>query len=96
MASARLLTLSFFRTARDARVSRKSLLWLYGGKLIRNVVVAWEGSVPRASLRKTLLGCLRAEPDAGGTPAPIDASACCASRAIRAALSSTPSSRSNA
>lgn len=64
------MTLSFFKTTHAARTSRKSLLWLYGGKLIRNVVVAWEGSGPRASFRKTVLGCLRAEPDAGGTPPP--------------------------
>jgi hypothetical protein len=64
------MTLSFFTDIHDARASAKSLVWLYGGKLMRNVVVAWDqSSVPRGSLRATVLGCLRVEPAAGGTPA---------------------------
>jgi hypothetical protein len=59
------ITLTFFRTARDARASRRSLLWLYGGKLIRNVVVAWESSVPRARFQRIVLGCLRVTPPFG-------------------------------
>jgi hypothetical protein len=62
------LTLTFFRTTRDARSSYKSLVSLYGGKLLRNVVVVWEGDVPAKSLRNTVFDCLRAGP--GGTPTP--------------------------
>jgi hypothetical protein len=65
------ITLSFFKDVTDARTSLKSWPWLYGGKLIRNVVVAWAQSpIPRRSLRKTVLGCLRAGPAAAGTAAP--------------------------
>jgi hypothetical protein len=65
------ITLSFFKNVQDARTSLKALVWLYGGKLIRNVVIAWDqSSVPRGSLQRIVLGCLRAEPAAGGSPAP--------------------------
>jgi hypothetical protein len=64
------MTLTFFKSRRDARASRKSLVWLYGGKLARNVVVAWDGPVPRARLRKTVFDCFRGELDAGRPPAP--------------------------
>jgi hypothetical protein len=64
------MTLSFFKTTHDARASAKSLVWLYGGKLRRNIVVAWDqSSVPRGSLRTTVLACLRVERAGGGTPA---------------------------
>lgn len=56
------IRLSFFKNVRDARVSRKSLVWLYGGTLIRNVVVSWDQStVPKRSLQQIVLGCLRAK-----------------------------------
>lgn len=56
------IILSFFKSVDDARASLKSLAWLYGGKLVRNVVVTWDQKqVPTASLRKTVLGCLRSE-----------------------------------
>jgi hypothetical protein len=62
---------SFFKSASSARSHLKSLAFLYGGKVIRNAVVAWDQqSVPGVSLRRTLLGCLRAAPPAGTTPAP--------------------------
>ena len=62
------LTLSFLKNAHDARVSFKPLVWPYAGKVSRNVVVAWDqSSVPRRSLQRRVLGCLRAE---AGTPAP--------------------------
>jgi hypothetical protein len=65
------IILSFFKTARDARASVKSQsllwFWLYGGKLIRNVAVAWnQRYVPSGKLQETVLGCLRTGP---GTPA---------------------------
>ncbi len=64
------ITLSFFTSVDAARTFFRSLPPLYGGKLIRNVVVGWESSpVPRKSLQRTVLGCLRAE-SAAGTPAP--------------------------
>jgi hypothetical protein len=54
------IILSFFKSVADARASSKSLVWLYGGKLARNVVVTWDQkSVPRSSVRKSVLGCLR-------------------------------------
>jgi hypothetical protein len=56
------IRLSFFKNVRDARASLKSIVSLYGGKLIRNVVVSWDQStVPKRSLRETVLGCLRAK-----------------------------------
>ena len=56
------IILSFFKSVPDARASLKTLAWLYGGKLIRNVVVTWDQkSVPRGSVRKTVLGCLRSQ-----------------------------------
>ena len=65
------MTLSFFKNSHDARVAANTLLWLYGGKRMRNVVVAWDQrSVPRGSLRATVLGCLPAEPAGKGAPAP--------------------------
>jgi len=65
------IILSFFKTAQDARRSFGSVVWPWGGKLIRNVVVSWDLSpVPKGSLRTTVLGCLRALPPAGGFSAP--------------------------
>ena len=61
------MTLSFFKTARAARASRKQLVWLYGGRLIRNVVVAREGARPRKELRTTVLNCLRTGSGAAAT-----------------------------
>jgi hypothetical protein len=61
---------SFFKSASSARSHLRSLAWLYGGKVIRNAVVAWDQKpVPSVSLRQTLLGCLRAASPAGTTPA---------------------------
>ena len=61
------IRLSFFENMRDARASRKSLVFLYGGKLIRNVVVSWDQStVPKRGLQQIVLGCLRAK----ATPVP--------------------------
>lgn len=55
------IILSFFKSVDDARASFKSVAWLYGGKLIRNVVVTWDQkAVPTPSMRKAVLGCLRA------------------------------------
>jgi hypothetical protein len=63
------LIVTFFKTTDAARASYKSLVSLYGGKLIRNVVVAWDQStVPPKSLQNTVTDCLRAGP--GGTPTP--------------------------
>jgi hypothetical protein len=54
------IILSFFKSVAAARASLKSLAWLYGGKLVRNVVVTWDQqSVPRLSVRKSVIGCLR-------------------------------------
>jgi hypothetical protein len=62
------MSLSFFKNARAARAATKTLLELYDGTRIGNVVVAWDqGARPRWSLRTTVLGCLRGAP--GGTPA---------------------------
>jgi hypothetical protein len=56
------IILSFFKSVHDARASLKTLAWLYGGKLIRNVVVTWDQkSVPSGSMRKTVLGCLHSQ-----------------------------------
>jgi hypothetical protein len=56
------IILSFFKSLPAARASLKSLAWLYGGKLVRNVVVTWDQkSVPSRSVRGTVLGCLRSE-----------------------------------
>lgn len=63
------VTLSFFKNVQDARASFKSMWWLYGGRLVRNVAVAWDQSpAPRASVQRTVLGCLRVGPSAGGAP----------------------------
>ena len=63
------ITLSFFRNVRAARRSFRVLIWPYAGKLIRNVVVAWDQSfVPRVSMQTAVLGCLRGGPSPGGTP----------------------------
>lgn len=63
------IILSFFKSVPDARASLKSLAWLYGGKLIRSVVVTWDQkSMPSRSMRNTVFGCLRSEA-AGGPPA---------------------------
>ncbi|MFL5960855.1 MAG: hypothetical protein ACJ75G_11390 [Gaiellaceae bacterium] len=52
--------LSFFKSRRDARASLKTLVSLYGGKLVRNVVVTWaQQSTPSRSMRNTVLRCLR-------------------------------------
>jgi hypothetical protein len=56
------ILLSFFRSVSDAHASLKTLAWLYGGKLIRNVVVTWDQkSTPSQSVRNTVFGCLRSE-----------------------------------
>ena len=63
------IILSFFKTVPAARASLKSLAWLYGGKLFRNVVVTWDQkSVPSRSVRNTVRGCLRSR--VIGEPAP--------------------------
>lgn len=60
------IILSFFKSVPDARASLKSLAWLYGGKLIRNVVVTWDQkSTPSRSARNTVYGCLRSEAPSG-------------------------------
>jgi hypothetical protein len=60
--------LSFFKTAQGARRSFSSVLGPWGGKLSGNVVVSWDlSSVPRGSLRTTVLGCLRVNAAADGT-----------------------------
>jgi hypothetical protein len=52
--------LSFFKSAADARASLKTVAWLYGGKVVRNVVITWDQeSAPRRSVRTTVFGCLR-------------------------------------
>ena len=57
------MILSFFKSAADARASVKSLAWLYGGNLIRNVVVTWDQKpMPSKTVRQAVLGCLRSEP----------------------------------
>jgi len=62
------IILSFFKSVPDARYSFKTLAWLYGGKLLRNVVVTWDQrSAPSRSVRKTVLGCLRSH--LAGAPA---------------------------
>lgn len=66
------MIISFFKTAQEARTSVKSqsLFWLslYGGKRIRNAVVAWaQSSVPNRNVQKTVLGHLR---PGTGTSAP--------------------------
>lgn len=54
------MILSFFENADAARKSLKTLASLYGGKLVRNVVVTWtQKRVPTARVRRTVLGCLR-------------------------------------
>jgi hypothetical protein len=61
------IILTFFKTEQEARTSQ-SLLWLslYGGRVIRNVAVAWaQNSVPTKTVQETVLRCLR-----GGTGAP--------------------------
>jgi hypothetical protein len=56
------IILSFFKSVPDARASRKTLTWLYGGQRIRNVVVTWDQQArPSQSLRNTVLGCLRSK-----------------------------------
>jgi hypothetical protein len=64
------IILSFFKSVPDASASLKSLAWLYGGKLIRNVVVTWDQkSTPSRSVRNTVFSCLRSEA-AGGPGVP--------------------------
>jgi hypothetical protein len=61
------IRISFFKNVRDARASGKSLVRLYGGKLLGNVAVSWDQStVPKPSLQQIVLGCLRAK----ATPVP--------------------------
>jgi hypothetical protein len=63
------IILSFFKNASDARVSLKTLAGLYGGRLVRNVVVTWDQPlVPTMGVRTVVFGCLRSQPV--GTPAP--------------------------
>jgi hypothetical protein len=62
------IILSFFRSVDDARVSLKSLVWLYGGTRVRNVVLSWDQkSIPILSIRNTVLACLQS---GAGRPAP--------------------------
>src|SRR5258708_29407990 len=57
------IILSFFKSADDARASLETLAWLYGGRLVKNVVVTWDQKrVPNRSVRHTVLRCLRSEP----------------------------------
>jgi hypothetical protein len=57
------IILSFFKSAEDARASLKTLAWLYGGKLVRNVVITWDQKrVPDRRMRRIVLSCLRSEP----------------------------------
>jgi hypothetical protein len=57
------IILSFFKSVPDTRASLKTLTELYGGKLIRNVVVTWDQKlVPTRRVRETVLGCLRSQP----------------------------------
>jgi hypothetical protein len=54
------ILLSFFKSVPDAHASLKTLAWLYGGKLIQNVVVTWDQkSTPSKSVRNNVFGCLR-------------------------------------
>jgi hypothetical protein len=54
------IILNFFRSARDARASVKSLAWLYGGLRIGNVVATRDQEKRQSrTLRNTVLGCLR-------------------------------------
>jgi hypothetical protein len=63
------IILSFFKSVDDARASLKTLAWLYGGRLVRNVVVTWDQKpVPSRNVRQTVLSCLRSEL-VGGPPA---------------------------
>ena len=56
------ILLSFFKSGPDAHASLKTLAWLYGGKLIRNVVVTWDQkSTPSRNVRNTVFGCLRSK-----------------------------------
>jgi hypothetical protein len=65
------IILSFFRSVPDARASLKTLASLYGGKLIRNVVVTWDQRpAPSPSVQKTVLGCLRSGAARGSTHPP--------------------------
>src|SRR5205085_4223855 len=62
------IILSFFKSVGDARASVKSLVSLYGGTLVRNVVASWDQkSAPSRSVRNTVFGCLQSQ--AGGRPA---------------------------
>jgi len=54
------IILSFFKSVADAGTSLKSLAWLYGGKLIWNVVASWDQkSMPSRRVRNAVFGCLR-------------------------------------
>jgi hypothetical protein len=65
------IILSFFGSSPDARASLKTLASLYGGKLIRNVVVTWDQKrAPSPSVEKTVLGCLRSVAAGGSTHPP--------------------------
>ena len=66
------IILSFFRSVPDARASLKSLGWLYGGRLSRNVVATWDQKpIPSRSMRRTVFRCLRSNGSAGAKrPAP--------------------------
>ena len=56
------IILSFFKSVDDARTSLKTLTWLYGGTLARNVVVTSnQKPMPSRNVRDTVLGCLRYE-----------------------------------
>lgn len=54
------IILSFFGSAQDAQASFKSVVWLYGGTLVRNVVLSWDQkSVPSLSARHAVFACLQ-------------------------------------
>jgi len=54
------IVLSFFGSVADAHASVKSVTWLYGGTLVRNVVASWdEKPAPAPRVRRAVLGCLR-------------------------------------
>jgi hypothetical protein len=92
------IVLSFFKSVPDARASLKTLASLYGGRLVRNVVVMWDQKpVPSLRMRKTVLGCLRSDSagEAAAKPPPPATLATFAGRwgGHTRALSITPTGR---
>jgi hypothetical protein len=61
------IVLAFTRSANDARAALASSYWS-GASVVRNVIVARDQSAPTASLRKSVIGCLRSKPDAAPGP----------------------------